>query len=78
MMADSMHVRCKCKKNWLWVEDGRETRHPCPSCGRNYIGKYNRSRTRIIPIQVRTKTFLGGGLLDWLCMRGDFKRGKVK
>ncbi len=42
----STEMLCKCKKQKCWIEEGKKT-DPCPSCGRVYIGKYNRKKLTI-------------------------------
>jgi hypothetical protein len=37
-----------------WIEDGKHTKKPCPSCGRTYIGKYNPKKLTIEAIEIVT------------------------
>lgn len=43
---ESCSFVCKCGEQGGWITEGRETK-PCPSCGRIYVGKYNRKKLTI-------------------------------
>jgi hypothetical protein len=50
---------CKCGKLRGWITEGEKTMTPCPECGREYEGKYNRKKLTIEAVEIKaTKPFL--------------------
>lgn len=43
---------CVCGKQEGWVTEGTKTK-PCPSCGRVYIGEYDRNNFTLIAKEVK-------------------------
>ena len=52
---NSVEYTCKCKKMKTLITEDKKS-DPCPVCGRQYIGKYNRKKYTIDAIEVKNET----------------------
>lgn len=52
MACSSSTFLCKCEEQMGWISDSGEITSNCPSCGRRYIGRYNKKKLGIEAIEV--------------------------
>jgi hypothetical protein len=52
-MTTQAQITCKCGKQMYWLAENTFTKEPCPSCGRRYVGKYNRKTLQIDAVEIK-------------------------
>ena len=53
-MSVSAEFTCKCGKQKSWITEDK-VHPPCPICGREYIGKYNKKKLTIEAVEKKLK-----------------------
>ena len=65
-LSISVEFTCKCKKQKGWIEDRKLTK-PCPTCGRQYVGKYDPKKytTHAVEVVVKKRTQFFEKIKSW-------------